>query len=336
MKRFFTLTMAFLWSVVLVQSQDCSSPFTLCSGVTQSLDSSDFSGAFNETCFSSLNSIYFDFTTNNNLSNPSAFLPYEVTANITINDCLNAGINLPVTAGFYQSTTLGNPCAGLTEIAPCISDSVEISINSGILSPNTTYVLVLGIDPASANFGCELDVVLSGAPLEINACCEQEIAPGESSDPLAVFGSTSISGVESYVWLPNESLDDFQSSTPIASPTTTTTYVVEADVGECTVTDQVTINVETTPVTPMEVFSPNGDGINDTWRINDIEKYDSALINVYDRWGQQVFKSIGYAEPWDGTNEGKKLSFGSYYYVIELNSLSAELEPTTGFVVLVN
>ena len=63
-------------------------------------------------------------------------------------------------------------------------------------------------------------------------------------------------------------------------------------------------------------FSPNGDGINDSWRINYLESYPGAVIEVFNRYGQIVYHSIGYDTYWDGTYNGKTLPIGTYYYII--------------------
>lgn len=67
-------------------------------------------------------------------------------------------------------------------------------------------------------------------------------------------------------------------------------------------------------------FSPNGDGINDTWKIPGVESYPAANVQVFTRAGQKVFESTGYAQPFDGRYEGKNLPVGTYFYIINLNS----------------
>ncbi len=316
-------------------SQDCSSPINLCAGTPEVIDSTSFSGAFVSTCFSSLESVFYEFTTNNNVTNTSAFLPYEVEVSITISNCIDAGVALPLTAGVYEATLGFDPCAGLTETSPCLSDENAVLLNSGELEPNTTYFVVLGIDPTTTGFACDVDVNISGSPLEIDACCDATIIVGESSSP-QVFGVTQEFGQDNYTWSPVESLDDFQSANPIATPSITTTYEVSGLVGDCVTTDEITITVSSTEILgPVDLFTPNGDGINDTWRIFEIEKFENPLINIYDRWGQQVYQSIGYDKAWDGTNEGKRLSTGTYYYVIEVNTLNG-IEQLTGHIALLN
>nr|MBA2744633.1 gliding motility-associated C-terminal domain-containing protein [Flavisolibacter sp.] len=64
------------------------------------------------------------------------------------------------------------------------------------------------------------------------------------------------------------------------------------------------------------VFTPNKDGINDTWQIQYLESYPGAIIEVFNRYGQKVFHSVGYNTPWDGNFKGSPLPAGTYYYII--------------------
>jgi len=73
----------------------------------------------------------------------------------------------------------------------------------------------------------------------------------------------------------------------------------------------------------MNTFTPNGDGINDYWKIMNIEKYPNALIQVFNRSGQRVYQSRGYAKPFYGSYNGRLLPSGSYFYIINLNNSCA-------------
>jgi gliding motility-associated-like protein len=70
-------------------------------------------------------------------------------------------------------------------------------------------------------------------------------------------------------------------------------------------------------------FSPNGDGINDTWILRGIEAYPENRVEIYDRYGQKVFGTKNYSRQnaWDGSFNGKMLPFGSYFFVVELGTL---------------
>ena len=71
-----------------------------------------------------------------------------------------------------------------------------------------------------------------------------------------------------------------------------------------------------TPVIP-NAFSPNGDGINDTWIIDYLNSYPGVTVQVFNRYGQAVYRSVGYSRPWDGTYNNQPLPVGTYYYVID-------------------
>lgn len=83
---------------------------------------------------------------------------------------------------------------------------------------------------------------------------------------------------------------------------------------------EVKITVGLSALNIANTFTPNGDGINDYWKISNIESYPNALVQVFSRYGQKVFESKGYAKPFDGTMNGKKLPPGVYYYIINLNT----------------
>ncbi len=63
-------------------------------------------------------------------------------------------------------------------------------------------------------------------------------------------------------------------------------------------------------------FTPNGDGINDTWNIKYIENYPNCKVDIYNRYGEKLYSSIGYPIPWDGKYKGAILPIGTYYYII--------------------
>jgi gliding motility-associated-like protein len=82
-----------------------------------------------------------------------------------------------------------------------------------------------------------------------------------------------------------------------------------------------------------EAFSPNGDLINDSWNIGNIESYPNAEITIYNRWGQSVWRSeTGYTRPWDGKSKGTDLPIDSYHYVIDLHNGS---KPIIGEITIV-
>ncbi len=119
-----------------------------------------------------------------------------------------------------------------------------------------------------------------------------------------------------YVWTPSTYLNSSIDSIPITTPLTDITYTLAlTGIGGCTVTDQIEVKLLLNPVVP-NAFSPNGDGFNDKWSILYLESYPGATVDVYNRYGQVVFSSVGYSVDWDGTSKGKDLPIGTYYYII--------------------
>lgn len=73
-------------------------------------------------------------------------------------------------------------------------------------------------------------------------------------------------------------------------------------------------------IRPYNTFTPNGDDINDTWIIPGIESFQSSIVNIYNKWGQQVHLNSPYSneQGWDGRQFGSELPVGTYYYVISV------------------
>jgi gliding motility-associated-like protein len=131
-------------------------------------------------------------------------------------------------------------------------------------------------------------------------------------------------------WGPSELVQDSAAFNPATLEMLETTefVVTVVDVNGCASSDTTLITVIPEIDIPSG-FSPNGDGTNDNWAIGYISFYEQATVEVYNRWGDQLFESTGYGEPWDGTYNGNILPIGTYYYVININEPQFP-EPLTG------
>lgn len=69
-----------------------------------------------------------------------------------------------------------------------------------------------------------------------------------------------------------------------------------------------------------DVFSPNGDGVNDTWKIQNSERYPNIAVSLFTRTGKVVFKMKQYNNSFDGNTNGSPLPEASYYYMIDIDS----------------
>ncbi len=86
--------------------------------------------------------------------------------------------------------------------------------------------------------------------------------------------------------------------------------------GECEYTDSIDVKVLESQLEIPNVFTPNGDGKNDEFRVA-YRSLKSYSCYIYNRWGRQVFHSTDPAKGWDGTINGKEAAQGTYYYIIQ-------------------
>jgi gliding motility-associated-like protein len=120
----------------------------------------------------------------------------------------------------------------------------------------------------------------------------------------------------SYLWTPATYLSSDTAANPLCSPIDDLLYTLQVtSQAGCSVTDEMQVKVLKEPSVP-NAFSPNGDGINDFWVIKSLEFYPDATIQIFNRYGQPVYLSTGYSQPWNGKFKGVDLPVGTYYYII--------------------
>ena len=121
------------------------------------------------------------------------------------------------------------------------------------------------------------------------------------------------------------------SSTSTGVDATTTYYFVGAN-GVCKDSAAIIVTVLESVKVP-NVFTPNGDGENDTWVLDGIEEYNKAYIKIYNRWGALLYEGRPADNPWDGTKNGTALPVATYYYVLDFGY--KDMEPVAGTVTIV-
>jgi hypothetical protein len=227
-----------------------------------------------------------------------------VPANICLGDTIkfldkSNGITLPANAWNWDlsggtSSTLQNPLKRFND-----SGTFNIVLyffnGKGCVSDTVTKQVVVNPYP-KLTLGPQLHV-LEGGQLKIK--------------PVYYYG-TSLT----YLWTPATYLDSTDIRTPTTTPLDDITYkLVLTGIGGCSVSDTIQVKVLRQPEVP-NAFSPNGDGINDTWHIKYLDSYPGATVEVFNRYGQKVFSSVGYDTEWDGKIDGKVLPIGTYYYIV--------------------
>lgn len=131
-------------------------------------------------------------------------------------------------------------------------------------------------------------------------------------------------GGYTYVWSGPAPINALNDSVSVVGPTTTTSYfVVVTDQCGVTASDSMLVEVQNCDLKASNAFSPNGDGKNDFFTIENIQFYPGSIVYLYSRWGKKVFEQVDYKNNWDGDDS---LISGTYFYVVEPNDGTKQLK----------
>lgn len=146
------------------------------------------------------------------------------------------------------------------------------------------------------------------------------LSPNQGITPLEVFFTNTSTNCVSYYWdfgNGDTSTTWNPSSITYTAEGTYTVTLIGCNAGGCCDTVTQTVIVENTSICRFaNVFSPNGDGMNDFFDV-DCDKIIDYNIVIFNRWGNKVFESSDINSPWDGTNGGSDVPEGTYFYIIK-------------------
>lgn len=195
--------------------------------------------------------------------------------------------------------------------------------STGILQP-TTYAAIIQNGTCAADTTVSITINVFPPPPAVNAGLDITIQPGQS---VALNGI----GTGTPLWSPATSLDNPLIFSPIATPLSTTNYILfVADTNSCLNTDTVQITIVQPKFSGFisNYFSPNGDGVNDTWYIQDITFFPKNEVTVFNIYGNEVYTKTAYANDWKGTYNGSDLPDGTYYYVVKFTDTNKIIKGT--------
>ena len=254
----------------------------------------------------------------------------SISPDITIDE--GSSTQLTVSGGdVYQ----WNPSVGLS-CSTCynpIAKPVKTISYQAIL---TDHLGCSKVDSVKVTLKCLLSISLSP---------DITISKGDST-----FLSAS-GGRISYSWSPSIGLNNVNGQSVQAKPTVTTTYtVITTSLIGCEVSNRVTVFVQKNcdvlflpnALSPKgdgsiaNVFTPNSDGVNDKLLIPlPSECLDAMVFEIYNRWGNMVYKWRSSDVAWDGRDtHGNNLSEGIYYYILTGEKLSGDEILLKGFIEL--
>jgi gliding motility-associated-like protein len=224
----------------------------------------------------------------------------------------NASLPISLSIGNNVITTIVTAADGVTtqtymvtvNRAAALSSDATLSgltINPGSISP--------AFDPQTQNYTASVG----------NGVSSVSITPA-TADP---YATVTINGVPVLSGSPGSFL--------LSVGLNVFTVTVTAQDGS-TLVYTITITRATGLIIVNNAFTPNGDGVNDTWTIQNINNYPDCTVKIFNRGGQIIYSSVGYGVAWDGTYNGRSLPTGTYYYIIDLNHNQGV---TAGFVSII-
>ena len=123
-----------------------------------------------------------------------------------------------------------------------------------------------------------------------------------------------------YIWQPSSYLTCTNCAIPFTTPSISTTYTLQKS--ECNInstsTVQITIQDCETTFTVPNIFTPNNDGVNETWgvKFNQVRDVKEFSMNIYNRWGMPILQTDLPNLRWDGyTTSGIQCGNGVYFFV---------------------
>ncbi|WP_318312128.1 T9SS type B sorting domain-containing protein [Flagellimonas crocea] len=231
------------------------------------------------------------------------------------------------------------------DFADGISDDDEAT---AFVVPQTTDISITkSVDNATPNIGdvvvFEITVTNQGLDNATNLGIQEELPLGY--DFISSETSTGTYDAESSFWeieslavsetatlsltVEVKDIDDYMNRVGLV-------YVDQWDTDESN--NMAETFVEPSCLVVYNEFSPNGDGVNDYFKIDCLDRYPNNTLQVYNRWGNIVFQTKSYKNNWDGTPNGRamiqpedQLPVGTYYYVLDLGDGS---EPRTDWLYL--
>ncbi|WP_316828318.1 MBG domain-containing protein, partial [Pedobacter miscanthi] len=245
---------------------------------------------------------------------------YSITyagANLTINKAVltvtasNAVMcqsdGFPTFAVTYSGFKVGDTESSLTA-KPTVSTTANRNVAG-------TYALVSANGVAN-----NYSFVYVNGTLTINALPAANIVSNKGTE--ISKGETAIltaSGGTSYSWSTASGIISGQNTAILTvRPAQTTTYTVRVtNASGCSSVASITIKVnEDYKIVANNILTPNGDGVNDTWIVQNIDMYPSNEVRIFDRNGRLMYNKKGYDNSWNGTIGGNELAEGTYYYII--------------------
>jgi gliding motility-associated-like protein len=185
-----------------------------------------------------------------------------------------------------------------------------------IATPAGTTVYDVLITDTLCHFSSVLSTTVTVLPLPA-------VKANKTNDIDCIFDKSTLIalGARQYSWTPITGLTNPGTGTTIATPGTTTKYIVTGiDTNGCENRDSITLFVTTNGKSGYlmpTAFTPNGDGLNDCFRIKYWGTITELEFSIYNRWGERVFFTNNPGDCWNGTYKGRLLETAVFVYQVK-------------------
>jgi len=285
---------------------------------------------------------------NTAIANPVATATTGTTYHVTVTNASNCSNSDSVRVDVRQPNTFSiSPSTSV-----CIGDSVQLVATGGDIynwSPASTLsdsnlANPLAYPATATNYDvtitdtlCDISETLT-ATVAVNPLPVLTVSKANDIDCSNASSQLSVSGAMEYAWLPSATLSNSLIRNPIASPLTTTRYIVTAkDINGCINEDSITVLVTANNSGNYfmpNAFTPNNDGINDCFGINNWGLLTEFEFNIYNRWGEKVFYTNNPGNCWNGNYHSTTQPPGVYSYIINAKNACGVIKKS-GLVTLV-
>jgi gliding motility-associated-like protein len=247
----------------------------------------------------------------------------------------------------YPASEIGSEAEGI-----CLNDSVKLFVTIDSAFPSAHYYWSTGqnsdtikVSPLYTskyslyfNLGKCKNTVLDTKYITVDRETPPVANAGEDVT-ICIYDSIQLeaSGGLNYLWNNEFTLDSAEIFNPLAKPLTTTTYLVSVRNNFCFSIDSVTVTVglclKDIPNPVPQIITPNNDGLNDFWEVENVDYFENNHVEIYNRWGNLVYKASPYDNTWDGKNsKGYDLPEGTFFYILDLGKEGTKLR--TGFIII--
>lgn len=195
-------------------------------------------------------------------------------------------------------------------------DTLEFSATAFITDSDPLYIDILGPSSICQSMGDSATMLadVSGGYGEILYYWTADSIGGEPTDP-------------------NDTLNTHPKDSPILYSYNWLTVIDECGLYEYSDKGYYTEN--NCPILAPNIFTPNNDGKNDFFILENIELFPNSQLLVYDRWGRLVYENNSYDNSWDGKNmSGNDVADGVYFWMLTLSEPEIEGSQLRGSVTI--